>query len=136
MANTFKLKLVNSERILLDREAEFVLLRTVVGDMGILPNHSPFVAELAIGEMKIKTDGKDDYYFVSGGFMEISKQNVVTILADEAMSAKEIDIERARKEVEIAEAKLKKIQEDKEILLTQRALQEALTKVSIAEKHM
>lgn len=136
MANTFKLKLVNSERVLLDRDAEFVLLRTVAGDMGILPNHSPFVAELAIGEMKIKSGGSDDYFFVSGGFMEISKQNVVTILADEAMSAKEIDIERARREVEVAEAKLKKIQEDKEILLTQRALQEALTKISIAEKHM
>ncbi|MGL4980318.1 MAG: ATP synthase F1 subunit epsilon [Fusobacteriaceae bacterium] len=134
--STFKLKLVNSERILLEEEAEFIMVRTTVGDMGILPNHSPFVSGLAVGEMKIRAKGQEDYYFVSGGFLEISKNNVVTILADEAMNSREIDMERAKKEVEIAEAKLKKIQEDKEILMTQRALQEALTKVRLAERHM
>lgn len=134
--STFKLKLVNSERVLLEEEAEFIMVRTTVGDMGILPNHAPFVSGLAVGEMKIRAKGQEEYYFVSGGFLEISKSNVVTILADEAMNSKEIDMERAKKEVEIAEAKLKKIQEDKEILMTQRALQEALTKVKLAERHM
>lgn len=134
--STFKLKLVNSERVLLEEEAEFIMVRTTVGDMGILPNHAPFVSGLAVGEMKVKSKGQEEYYFVSGGFLEISKSNIVTILADEAMNSKEIDMERARKEVEIAEAKLKKIQEDKEILMTQRALQEALTKVKLAERHI
>lgn len=134
--STFKLKLVNSERVLLEEEAEFIMVRTTVGDMGILPNHAPFVSGLAVGEMKIRAKGQEEYYFVSGGFLEISKSNVVTILADEAMNSKEIDMERAKKEIEIAEAKLKKIQEDKEILMTQRALQEALTKVKMAERHM
>ncbi|MGL4392067.1 MAG: ATP synthase F1 subunit epsilon [Fusobacteriaceae bacterium] len=134
---TFNLKVVTSRKVLLDMEAEFVMLRTVEGDMGILANHSPFVAELTMGEMKIRdADGKEDFYFVSGGFLEISKKNVMTILADEAMHSADIDIERERKEAELAEAKLKKSQEDKELLLTQKALEEALLKVRLAERHL
>ena len=134
--STFHLKIVTSKQALLDQEAEFVMVRTIVGDMGILPNHSPFVSELAIGEMKIRANGQDEFYYVSGGFLEISNQNVVTILADEAMLAKDIDVEHARRELQIAEERMKKVQEDREVLLTQRALQEALTKVKIAERFM
>ncbi len=132
----FKLKVVTSHRVLLDKEVDFVMLRTTEGDMGILANHAPFVAELTIGEMKVRDEAVEQSYFISGGFLEISNENVVTILADEAMHAKDIDIERARKEAEKAEEKLKKIREDKDIIMTQRALQEALTKVRLAEKRM
>lgn len=134
--STFHLKIVTSKETLLDQEADFVMLRTVMGDMGILANHSPFVSELAIGEMKVRAGGSEEFYYISGGFVEISKKNTVIILADEAMLAKDIDIEHARKEVQIAEEKLKKAQEDREVLLTQRALQEALTKVKLAERYM
>ena len=130
------LKIVTSKQSLLDEEAEFVMLRTIMGDMGILANHSPFVSELAIGEMKVRANGQDEFYYVSGGFLEISKDNVVTILADEAMLAKDIDIEHARRDLAIAEEKTKKVQEDREVLMTQRALQEALTKVKVAERFL
>lgn len=49
---TFKVKVVNYQEKVLEQEAEFLLVRTTEGEMGILPNHSPFVAGLAIGEMK------------------------------------------------------------------------------------
>lgn len=132
--NTFHLKIVTSKKVLLDQESDFVMLRTVLGDMGILANHAPFVSELAIGEMKVKSNGTEELYYVSGGFLEISKKNEVTILADEAMLAKDIDVEHARQELKIKEELLKKAKEDKEILMTQKALQEALVKVKLAEK--
>ncbi|MGL4687520.1 MAG: ATP synthase F1 subunit epsilon [Fusobacteriaceae bacterium] len=132
----FKLKVVTSHKILLDKEVDFIMLRTTEGDMGILANHSPFVSELCIGEMKVREDSVEESYFLSGGFLEVSSDNVVTILADEAMHTKDIDVERARKEAGKAEEKLKKIIEDKDIIMTQRALQEALTKVRLAEKRM
>ena len=134
--SNFHLKIVTSKQTLLDEEAEFVMLRTIMGDMGILANHSPFVSELAIGEMKVRANGQDEFYYVSGGFLEISKDNVVTVLADEAMLAKDIDIEHARRDLAIAEEKTKKVQEDREVLMTQRALQEALTKVKVAERFL
>lgn len=130
---TFKVKVVNYQEKVLEQEAEFLLVRTTEGEMGILPNHSPFVAGLAIGEMKIRLNGNEKCYFVSGGFLEISN-NVVTVLADEAMPCEMIDLERARKEAEEAKAKLDKLKEDKAILLTEKNLNEALVKVRLAEK--
>lgn len=130
---TFKIKVVTYEEKVLEQEAEFVLVRTTEGDMGILPNHSPFIAGLSTGEMKIRLNGKEDKYFVSEGLLEISN-NVVTIIATEAIPADQLDVERAKKEVEELKAKLAKIQEDKDILLTQKNLHKALMKVHVAEK--
>ena len=130
---TFKIKVVTYEEKVLEQEAEFVLVRTTEGDMGILPNHSPFIAGLSTGEMKIRFNGKEDKYFVSEGLLEISN-NVVTIIATEAIPADQLDVERAKKEVEELKAKLAKMQEDKDILLTQKNLHKALMKVQVAEK--
>lgn len=130
---TFKIKVVTYEEKVLEQEAEFVLVRTTEGDMGILPNHSPFIAGLSTGEMKIRLNGKEDKYFVSEGLLEISN-NVVTIIATEAILADQLDVERAKKEVEELKAKLAKMQEDKDILLTQKNLHKALMKVHVAEK--
>lgn len=131
--STFKVKVVTYEELVLEQEAEYLLVRTTEGDMGVLPNHSPFIAGLSTGEMKLRLNGEEDIYFVSEGLMEISN-NVVTIIANEAISADKLDVERAKREVEELKAKLAKIQEDKDILITQKNLQQALTKVSIAEK--
>ena len=124
---TFNVKVVTYQEKVLEQEADFLLVRTTEGDMGVLPNHSPFVAELAIGEMMIRLNGTEKSYFVSGGFLEISNNNV-TILADEAMASELIDLERAKKEAEEAKAKLEKLKEDKDILMTEKNLNAALTK--------
>lgn len=130
---TFKIKVVTYEEKVLEQEADYVLVRTTEGDMGILPNHSPFIAGLSTGEMKIRLNGKEEKYFVSEGLLEISN-NVVTIIASEAIPADKLDVERARREVEELKAKLAKMQEDKDILLTQKNLHKALMKVQVAEK--
>ena len=133
MANSFKLELVTPLAKILSEEVNFVMLRTTEGDMGILPNHSPFVAGLATGEMKVRNNGQEKFYYVSGGFVEIS-DNVVTILADEAMDVKDIDLEAARREAQIAKEKLEKIAEDIDIANVQKTLTQALTKVKKKKK--
>ncbi|WP_291256761.1 MULTISPECIES: ATP synthase F1 subunit epsilon [unclassified Fusobacterium] len=130
---TFKIKVVTYEEKVLEQEADFALVRTTEGNMGILPNHSPFIAGLSTGEMKVRLDGKEDKYFISEGLLEISN-NVVTIIANEAIPSDKLDIERAKREVEELKAKLAKLQEDKDILLTQKNLHKALMKVQVAEK--
>lgn len=133
MANSFRLDVVTPLAKVLSEEVEFIMIRTTDGDMGVLPNHSPFVAGLATGEMKIRSNGKEDFFYVSGGFMEISN-NVVTVLADEAMNVKDIDLEIAKKEAQIAKEKLDKLAEDKDYANVQKILTQALTKVKIAER--
>lgn len=133
MVNSFKLDLVTPLARILSEEVNFVMLRTTEGDMGILPNHAPFVAGLATGEMKVRNNEQEKFYYISGGFVEIS-DNVVTILADEAMDVKDIDLEAARKEAQIAKEKLERIAEDMDIANVQKTLTQALTKVKLAEK--
>ncbi len=133
MAN-FKLEVITPLKKILEKEIEMVVLRTTEGDMGVLANHAPFVAELAIGEMKIKSAEEEVSYFVSGGFMDVSREQT-TILADEAIDVREIDIERAKKDAEVAQAKLGKLKEDRDIAATEKALMDALTKVRLAEQY-
>jgi len=135
MANSFKLELVTPLNKVLSEEVNFVMLRTTEGDMGILPNHSPFVAGLATGEMKVRNNGQEKFYYVSGGFVEIS-DNVVTILADEAMDVKDIDLEAARKEAQIAKEKLEKSAEDMDIANVQKALNVKKSFKKLSEKFM
>lgn len=133
MAN-FKLEIVTPQGKLYSKDVEFVLLRTTEGDMGILANHSPFVAGLVTGEMVVREEkGKEIPYYISGGFLEINSNKVI-VLVDEALLASEIDIEKAKQDARFAEEKLKKLNEEKNLLLIQKNLQEALTKVSIAQK--
>lgn len=130
---SFNISIISPQKKVFSGEAEFMLVRTKDGNLGILANHAPLVTELALGEMTLKISEKtEEKFYISGGFLEVS-DNKVKILADEAMKADEIDIENARKEKEVIEAKLKKLSEDKEIAMTQKALQEALTKIKIGE---
>lgn len=129
---TFKLEVITPLKKVLEVEAEKVILRTSEGDMGILAKHAPLVAELAVGEMKIKFNGTEEKFFVAGGFLEISKDRTL-VLADEAMNIKDIDVELARKEAELAKQKLSKLKEDRDIAVTQKALNSALTKIGMVE---
>ncbi|WP_028855190.1 ATP synthase F1 subunit epsilon [Psychrilyobacter atlanticus] len=129
---TFKLEVITPLKKVLESEVERVILRTSEGDMGILAKHAPLVAELAVGEMKIKTESGEERFFVAGGFLEISKDRTL-VLADEAVNVNDIDVEVARKEAELAKQKLAKLKEDRDIAVTQKALESALTKVGMVE---
>ena len=88
-------RVVSVERLLFEGEADFVRCRSLEGDLGILPHHSPLLAVLAPGEVRIdKTGGGSEHIFVGGGFLEVLPQRL-TILADIAEHASEINLERA-----------------------------------------
>lgn len=131
----FNLEIVTPLKVAYKDEVKMIIARTVDGDIGVLSGHAPLVTELAVGEMVIKKEESEQRYFISGGFLEISKEKVV-ILADKAMKAEDINIEEEKRKREIMEAKAAKRSEDKEIVLMQKELQEVLTKIRIGEKLM
>jgi F-type H+-transporting ATPase subunit epsilon len=88
-------RVVSVERLLFEGEADFVKCRSLEGELGILPRHSPLLAVLAPSEVRIdKTGGGSEHIFVGGGFLEVLPERV-TILADIAEHANEINLERA-----------------------------------------
>ena len=91
---TFNLDIVTPTQNVFSGKVESVVASGTEGYFQILPGHTPFLSTLQIGEMRIKIDGKDDYYATSGGFAEVHADKV-TILAETAEHAHAIDIERA-----------------------------------------
>ncbi|MDX1935302.1 MAG: ATP synthase F1 subunit epsilon [Capsulimonadales bacterium] len=95
MAATFPLDIVTPEKTVLSEIVSSVQLPSVSGSMGILAGHAPLVAELGVGECVVKMpSGAEEQLILSGGFVEVSRQKV-TVLADTADFAHEIDTNRA-----------------------------------------
>nr|AYQ94579.1 ATP synthase CF1 epsilon subunit [Chlorosarcina stigmatica]WGT92310.1 AtpE [Desmotetra delicata] len=94
-------------------QAEEIILPTETGEMGVLKNHAPIITGLDVGAMLIRTKEEWNSYAIMGGFALI-KQNQVTILANEAESAANIDSEEAKNVFETSKANLEKAEGIKE----------------------
>ena len=105
---TMHVEVVSPERILWTGEANMVKARTLGGgDIAFLTGHAPFVGALDIGEVVIRAaEANDEVVAVHGGFVEVSHDRV-TILSDVAELASQIDVGRARRAAEQAEAVLR-----------------------------
>ena len=132
MANSIHLEVVTPDRKLLDEQVEYVGAPGVNGEFGVLPNHIPFLSALGIGSLYFKQGGKKFYVFVSGGFAEITPTKV-SVLAEVAERAEEIDIERARKAKERAEQRLRQQQEKIDHARVQATLARAMHRLKCRE---
>ena len=126
----FDVSVVTQVKKILEQEAGYLRLRTSEGDIGILPNHAPLVAELSMGKMEIESPNKDrrDIYFLSGGFLEIS-DNQATVIADEIFPIEEIDIESEQALVENLKKELEKVSTEEEKKKLQKKLKISLAKI-------
>ena len=127
---SFNVSVVTQVKKILEQEAGYLRLRTSEGDIGILPNHAPFVAELSMGKMEIESPNKDrrDIYFLSGGFLEISN-NQATVIADEILPIEEINIETEENLLENLKKELEKVSTEEEKKKLQKNLKISLAKI-------
>ncbi len=133
-----KFKIVTPERTVLEQEITQATIPTVVGEITILPNHRSYIAGLKPGEILVKCleqgKTKDCALAVSGGFVEFHN-NELTILADTAERAEELDLKRAeeaRKRAE--ELKKRKITDEKEYATVLAQLEKELARIKVAKK--
>lgn len=98
--------LVTPRRFVANREVDQVTAPSVEGEVGILPQHLPLLADLHEGVVGLYKGLEVDYYAVSGGFVEVN-DDVVTVLAETAEHSDEIDRKRAQRALDDAEARLK-----------------------------
>ena len=110
MASTVKVLVATAEREVYRGEAEMLVAPGVAGDLGILPKHAPLLCALTAGELRITVGEEEvDEVFVSGGFMEV-QPDMITVLADSAERAHDIDEAAAQ----AAERKAKEVLEGKQ----------------------
>lgn len=131
-----KFKIATPERIMLETEVESLTLPTTMGEITILPHHIPLVANLASGEIKYKSEGKEDFFAVSGGVIEVQDGDQVVVLADTAEFGHEIDIKRAEEARERARAlMLETVQDEEKFAGAAALLEKNLARLRVAKKH-
>lgn len=99
------LEIVTPEKKVLSEAVDQVTIPTANGEVGILQNHAPLISSLRSGILSYTRGGATERMVIAGGFVEVS-QNNVSILADVAETAGEIDVENARMELVAAEKEL------------------------------
>ncbi|SJM90021.1 F1 sector of membrane-bound ATP synthase, epsilon subunit [Crenothrix polyspora] len=91
MTTTVHVDIVSAEKEIFSGIAEMVFAPAEMGEVGISPRHAPFITRLKPGEVRVKTGEKENYpFYISGGILEV-QPHLVTILADTAIRAKDID---------------------------------------------
>lgn len=130
MAKTIQLDIVTPEKLAYSAEVSMVIARTTAGDIGILPGHAALIAALAIWPLRVITEGEEIEIAMCGGFIEVQPEKI-TILANCAELANEIDVERAETAKERAEKRLHG--SDADVARAEVALKRAIVRLRVAE---
>lgn len=125
------LEIITAERVVLSEEVDQINAPTKDGRVGILPRHMPLLTILDAGELTIIKNGESTPFAVTGGFMEVLP-NRVTILADSADRADEIDEARAEAARARAELLLQEQQTEREMKIAEAELRKALVQLKVA----
>jgi len=137
ITDRIKFKIVTPEKTVYEDQIDQLTLPTQEGEITVLPNHIPLISVLQAGELVAKKNGEETAMAVSGGMVEVQK-NEITILADTAERAEEIDIQRAEEARERAEKlKEERIQTDEAQYVTAAAmLEKNLARIKVARKNL
>ena len=131
MDNALQLDVVTPDKQVVSQAVDYVSAPGVEGEFGVLPNHVSLLSALAIGTLRFNAGGKNHYVFISGGFAEVSN-NTVTVLAEAAELAEDIDQARAQSARERAEKRLADKAETVDNVRALASLKRAITRLNVA----
>ena len=129
--STFHLKISTPDGLAFDGEVERLRVRMIDGDVSLLARHADYVSAVGAGEAAIVTaDGQTRYAACIGGMLAMI-QNEANLIATTFEWADDIDLERAKRAKEAAEARIAATNDDKELVLAKAKLQRALVRISV-----
>lgn len=135
MNKKINFKIATPERVVYEAQIDQLTCSTQMGELTILPNHIPLVANLAAGELRIVATGEEKFMFVAGGFLEVRGQSEVVLLADASEHMDEIDEQRAEKARERAQKQMQeKILDSERFVESQAALERSLARLRVARR--
>ena len=134
MAKTFHLEIIATDRVFFSGEVEHLVITAIDGLLGIMAGHEPLVTCLPTGELKYLVDGEWKYAAISEGFIQVMPDSSI-ILAETCELPEEIDIKRAQEARERAEERLRQKHSIREYYETQAALNRAMNRLKISQKH-
>jgi F-type H+-transporting ATPase subunit epsilon len=134
MASTVHVDIVSAEGEIYSGEASMVFAPAVMGEIGIAPRHAPLLTTLKPGEVRVQTPaGEEHFFFVSGGAIEI-QPHLITVLADTALRAHDLDEAAAMQAKQRAEEALRDRGDKIEVAEAQAELARAVAQIRAIEK--
>jgi F-type H+-transporting ATPase subunit epsilon len=132
MADTFQLEIVTPEKMVVRDSAEEVQIPGKNGYLGVLPGHAPLITELSTGELSYRHGGETHRFAVAWGFAEVLPDKV-TVLAESAERAAEIDLARAQSDKKQAEEHLASGKTEEDFTKAEAELKSAETRLEVAQ---
>lgn len=129
---TITVNIVTPDGPVYDSEVSMVIAVTATGEMGVMPGHIPTVAPLGIGAVRLKKENSTELVAVNGGFLEIRPEKV-TILAQSAERATDIDLARAQESAKRAESLLQANKNEIDFKRAELALKRAMNRINVYE---
>lgn len=131
---TMHVNIVSAEAEIFSGTVEQVYAPAVMGEVGIYPRHTPLMTQLKPGEVRVvKSGGAEEFYFVSGGMLEI-QPHVVTILADTAVRASDLDEAKAIEAKQRAEQALQDREGEMDYARAEAELAEAVAQLQTIQR--
>ncbi|MDE3019998.1 MAG: F0F1 ATP synthase subunit epsilon [Nitrospirota bacterium] len=133
MAGKLLLEVVTPEKLLLSQQVDEVIAPGAEGEFGVLPGHCHFLSTLSIGELRYRVGDQTNFMSVLWGYAEVTSTKV-TVMAEVAEKAEDIDVERAAAKVVEAEKRLQVGGLPSELKEAQISLEKARLRKKIAER--
>lgn len=134
MSKTIRCDIVSAQEEIFSGEAAMIFATGVVGELGISPRHAPLITQLKPGPVRVQQpDGEEAFFFVGGGILEVMP-HIVTVLADTAVRADDLDAAAANRAKEEAERALADRTGEMEIAEAQSKLAEAVAQLQALEQ--
>ncbi|MCL7747933.1 MULTISPECIES: F0F1 ATP synthase subunit epsilon [Halalkalibacter] len=131
---TIQVSVVTPDGKVYDGAVDMVVVRTVEGELGILPNHIPLVAPLTVGAVRLNKGTTVEKVAVTGGFVEV-RPDQVTILAEAAELPSDIDVDRAKEAEKRARQRIDSARSDEiDFKRAELALRRAVNRLDVAGK--
>ena len=131
-----QLEIVTPEKIIYTGDVDEIIVNTADGEIAVLPHHVNLFTKVLPGELIIKVGGKSQFLAITGGFLEVSS-NKITLLADYAVRADEIEVEKALAAQKRAEEILKKKESgitEHDFAAAQGDLRKAILELKVARR--
>jgi F-type H+-transporting ATPase subunit epsilon len=131
---TIHCDIVSAEEEIFHGEAQMVIATGEMGELGIAPRHAPLITRLKPGQVRVQLEnGDEQFFYVSGGILEV-QPTVVTVLADTAIRAKDLDEAAARNAKDEAERVLANRTDALEVAQAQAQLAQAMAQLQALER--
>jgi len=133
MAKTLKLQIVTPEGVVYSDDVEMVGLRSVEGQIGILPHHTRLMTQMLPGEMMVRKDGRDQFLAVGEGMVEVTS-DAIAIATDMAIEVDSINEAKAEEARRRAEARLRDKISDEEVASVNASLARSLAQLHVKRR--